>query len=195
MIKNKLIVIVLFLLPGFYVAQTDSVRIVPVTDSTEVVRASKKQVYGNARKATVMSAVLPGLGQAYNRKFWKIPIIYAGMGGCGYLFYVSNYNYKQVRKYLVAEYDGDPSTVNTSNYSGESLQELKSQYHKNRDFSALGVVIFYVLNIIDANVDAHLKTFDVSDDLSIHIDPWQTYRGSAGSGKMVTGLSIKLNFK
>lgn len=175
-------------------AQTDTTRIVQVGDSATV-KVNKKAVYGSARKATLMSAILPGLGQAYNRKYWKIPIIYAGMGGCGYLFYINNSQYQEVRKYLRAEYDEDSLTINTSDYTGDGLAAEKARLKKNRDFSALGVFIFYILNVIDANVDAHLKTFDVSDDLSMHIGPWQTVTRTAYGSKIVPGLSIKLNFK
>ena len=72
---------------------------------------------------------------------------------------------------------------------------LKLYYRKNRDFAVIGFSLIYLINIIDANVDAHLRTFDVSDDLSIHLDPWQsTYKTNSGY-RAATGLSVKLNFK
>jgi len=142
-----------------------------------------------------MSAILPGLGQAYNRKIWKIPIIYAGLGGLGYLFATSNKDYNFFRKNLIADNDDNPNTVNTTRYSSDQLQILKVGARKKRDTAAIGLLIVYILNIVDANVDAHLKTFDVSDDLSIQVEPWQTiYNAGYGLGT-ATGLSIKLNFK
>ncbi len=163
-------------------------------DSIRASKAARKKLYSRPRRAALLSAVLPGLGQAYNHKYWKIPVIYAGMGAFGYLFIANNKEYNYYRKNLVAVYDDDASTINTSGYSGEQLQLLKVQYRKNRDFGIIGMSLIYIFNIIDANVDGHLKTFDVSDDLSIHIDPWQaTYRNGLGV-QTVTGLSLKLNF-
>lgn len=143
-----------------------------------------------------MSAILPGLGQVYNKKYWKVPIIYAGLGGFGY-FFVSNHNqYKIYQKSLRAAADDDPSTVPDIYWMNASqLQVEKLRFKKYRDYCAVGLVAVYVLNIIDANVDAHLKTFDVSDDLSLSIDPWQEIYQSAYGLRTSTGISLKLNFK
>jgi len=150
-----------------------------------------------------MSAILPGLGQAYNSigqpfrktKYWKIPVIYGGLGGFGYMFVVNNDKYKSFRKNLRAENDDDPNTVNETRWNSDELQTQKITYRKRRDIAVVGIVVLYLLNIVDANVDAHLKTFDVSDDLSIRIEPWQdiytSYQGLRGSA----GISIKLDFK
>lgn len=142
-----------------------------------------------------MSAILPGLGQAYNKKYWKLPIIYAGLGGFTYMFITNNEQYKFYRKNLIALNDDDPNTDNTTRYSSDQLQVQKVAYRKNRDFAAIGIAVIYILNIIDANVDAHLKTFDVSDDLSIHVRPWQTIYSTGLGYKGAAGFSVKLNFK
>ena len=163
--------------------QTDTTTVEGVKD--------KKAVYSNARKATIMSAILPGLGQIYNKKYWKAPVIYAGMGALGYMFVTNNNQYNYYRQHLIAEYDEDPNTLNTSGYSGTQLQTQKVYYRRYRDFAAIGIGVLYVLNIIDANVDAHLKTFDVSDDLSVHLGPWQGWC----NGTSATGISVKINFK
>jgi hypothetical protein len=164
-------------------------------DSTERAKRNRKLIYSGPRKASIMSALLPGLGQIYNKKYWKLPIIYGGIGGFGYMFIANNNQYQTYRKQLVAEYDDNPDTRNTSGYSGEQLQTLKLQYKKYRDFGAMGLGIIYILNIIDANVDAHLKTFDVSDDLSIQIKPkYDIYSTSVGLTP-VAGLSFKLILK
>jgi hypothetical protein len=73
----------------------------------------KKVIYTEPRTASIMSAILPGLGQVYNRKYWKVPIIYAGLGGLGYLFYVNQTQYVEYRSNVRAYFDDDPSTVNT----------------------------------------------------------------------------------
>jgi len=177
-----------------YHAQSDTV--VLGKDTTTHTKEQKRSIYSNARKASIMSAILPGLGQAYNKKFWKIPIIYAGIGGFGYMFLSNNNQYNTYRSNVIAYNDDDPTTVPPlPEYSSDQSQTLKLQYRKYRDFAVIGFSIVYIIQIIDANVDAHLKTFDVGDDLSLHIDPWQnTYKTAAGY-KTATGISLKLNFK
>lgn len=123
------------------------------------------------RKATLFSAVLPGLGQAYNKKYWKIPIVYAGLGVS---IYFLQDNIRQINYFKQSyrnETDPDPNTINDSGYSETTLQELVSQHKRWRDFSYIGLVAVYLLNIIDASVDAHLFYFDVSQDLSMSVRP------------------------
>lgn len=175
-------------------SQNDS--IVLGNDTATQTKKQKKAIYSSARKASIMSAVIPGLGQAYNKKYWKIPIIYAGLAGFGYMFLSNNKQFNDYRANVIAYNDNDSTTVPPfPAYSSDQSQTLKLQYRKNRDFAVIGFSLIYLINIIDANVDAHLKTFDVSDDLSIHLDPWQsTFKTSSGY-KTATGLSIKLYFK
>jgi hypothetical protein len=164
-------------------------------DTVHLTKVQKKKIYSAPRRASIMSAILPGLGQAVNKKYWKIPIIYAGLGGFGYLFAVNNKEYNYYRKNLIAQNDNDSTTLNITRYTTSQLQEEKNFYKKNRDFTAIGMVLIYLFNIIDANVDAHLKTFDVGDNLTLQIDPWQNiYRASSGY-RSSTGLSLKLTFK
>ncbi len=140
-----------------------------------------------------MSALLPGLGQVYNKKYWKVPIIYAGIGGFGFMFYTNNIKYTYYRAALLYSVDHDGvAYADDRIYSTDQLLSLKQQRKKYRDFGIIGAGIFYLLNIVDANVDGHLATFDVSDDLSVNIDPWQTM---TANGSCATGLSLKLNFK
>ena len=160
----------LFLAPLLLWAQDDKSTV--ERDSIEKVRAMNRRIYAAPRRASIMSAVVPGLGQIYNRKYWKLPIIYGGLGAFGYLFMINNDEYQSYRRNLVAIYDGDPATVNKTPYSAEQLQSQKAYYKRFRDLSAIGMGVIYILNIIDANVDAHLRTFDVSDDLSLKIRPW-----------------------
>ncbi len=154
----------------------------PSGDSLEQRRELNKRIYGSPRKASIMSAILPGLGQAYNEKYWKIPVLYAGLGGFGYLFKVNNDEYNFYRKNLIAEYDDDPSTLNGTFLSGDQLQSQKTHYRRFRDLAVIGMGVLYILNIIDANVDAHLKTFDVTDDLSIAVSPWLPAAATGGAG-------------
>lgn len=149
-------------------------------DSVAQAAAKRKRIYSSPRKASIMSAILPGLGQAYNRKYWKVPVIYAGLGGLGYMFVANHQEYSFYRKHLIAENDENPATMNETIYSSEQLKEQKVYYKRYRDLAAIGVGLLYVINIIDANVDAHLRTFDVSDDLSLRISPWAPAVGTAG---------------
>ncbi len=124
-------------------------------------------------KAAFYSAILPGLGQAYNKKYWKIPLVYAALG-TGIYFYVDNnknYNrYRRAYKRRLAGFNDDEfQNIVTDN---DALIDAQEFYQRNRDLSLLLTVVAYVLNIVDANVDAHLLQFNVSDDLSVrpHID-------------------------
>lgn len=193
MIRTIIILTFLFLVSKT-IAQSDT--IVLGKDTTTLTKPEKKAIYSSARKASIMSAILPGLGQAYNKKYWKIPIIYAGLGGFGYMFLTNNKQFNLYRANVVAYNDDDSLTLPAMpEFSSEQSQVLKLYYRKNRDFAVIGFSLIYLINIIDANVDSHLKTFDVSDDLSIHLEPWQsTYKTNSGY-RTATGLSVKLNFK
>ncbi|MCC6370874.1 MAG: hypothetical protein IT236_07720 [Bacteroidia bacterium] len=162
-------------------------------DSIALAKANHKKIYSSPRRATIMSAILPGLGQVYNRKYWKVPIIYVGLGGFAYMFSFNNALYKDYKKDVIAYYDSDPATVAVHPYSGDALQTQKLYYRKYRDFAIIGMGVVYLINLIDANVDAHLKTFDVSDDLSLQLEPWMQPQNT-GFG-MATGVTLKLNFK
>jgi len=165
-------------------------------DSLALSKTNKKKVYSHARKATFMSTLLPGLGQAYNRKYWKIPIIYAGLGGFAYMFGVNNKEYTYYRTNLQAIYDNDPNTNNSTLYQDWQLKSLKDQYKKNRDLSLIGFFAIYALNIIDANVDGHLVTFDVSDDLSLRISPWAEWMpANFGYASSTAGIKLTLKLK
>jgi hypothetical protein len=90
--------------------------------------------------------------------------------------------------------NGGTAFIDGRNYTTTQLQTQKLYYRRFRDIGVIGVAVIYILNIVDANVDAHLKTFDVSDDLSIHVDPWQGFYQACGKTSRATGISIKLNF-
>jgi hypothetical protein len=151
-----------------------------------------------------MSACLPGLGQIYNRKWWKVPIVYAGLGGLGYLSYR---NFSEYRSYLHAyEFKtGDlPDGVTLSDYETElankyaegQLQTYKESYRRDFELYTILAAVWYGLNIVDAVVDGHLYTYDISDDLSINVDPYlrQTETLVPMPQYAQVGLSFKLNF-
>ena len=172
--------------------QNDSLRFAYKNDSMQSKRAVNKAIYGNARKATIMSACFPGLGQIYNRKYWKAPVIYVALGGIGYWGVTNQIKYKYYSTNLKAIHDEDANTINETLYSSDQLKNEKKYYQKYRDISIMLGALVYLVNIIDANVDAHLRTFDVSDDLSLQLNP---YSNLDYNNKLQAGLSLKLKFK
>ena len=189
-----LIIFLVLILNLHAYTQSDSSAV--AADSTSKAKEKRKQIYSSPRRASLLSAAFPGLGQAYNKKYWKLPVIYIGIGALSYIFYVNNSEYNEYRKALKYSLDnGGVGTVAGISYSTENLQLLKLGYKKSRDFAAIGIGIIYLLNIIDANVDAHLKTFDVSDDLSLLIKPWPLLNTDGGATTLAGGLTLKLNFK
>jgi hypothetical protein len=115
---------------------------------------------------TWSSVLIPGLGQALNHKYWKIPILYGGFIGLGNTYQKYQDRYQVYKSQLQAEYDDDPNTQNTSGLSKDALMYEKNKARYLRDYCAAGIGLLYLINIIDAHVDAHLFTYDVSDDLS-----------------------------
>ena len=129
-------------------------------------------------RAAFYSAVLPGLGQAYNKKYWKIPIVYGaiGTGLYAYIFNIDQYNrYRDAYKRRLVGftddefYDIDNSGViaGSPDVSDEALRDAQKFYQRNKDLSLLITIGLYALNIIDANVDAHLKQYNIDDDLTV----------------------------
>lgn len=129
----------------------------------------KKGVYPQAGKATLYSALLPGLGQAYNGEFWKIPIYYSLMLGSLHFLITNNKNYiryKWIHNMATAEnstYDG-PVSAETALY-------YRNVFRRYRDYSIVALAGFYLLQVIDANVFSYMQDFDLSDDISLNISP------------------------
>jgi|GEM_PF-762821 len=145
-------------------------------------------------RALLMSAVLPGAGQIYNKKYWKLPILYGGFTACGYFIYFNNSRYQKYHKALIKRVDGDSTTVDefTGVYTDDNLIDLKNYYRRNRDLTIIITSAVYVLNLLDAYVDAHLFYFNVNDDLSMHILP--EYRVD-NQFKSFAGMQITLTLR
>ena len=150
-------------------------------------------------KATIYSMILPGLGQGYNKKYWKIPIIYAGFGVFAYFISFNNKEYKEWREayiYALENPDGDVPPINDYyekyGYDTNILREQKEYYRRNRDLSYILAGLWYIINIVDAAVDAHLMTWNVDDDLSIRVEPefYQPVYGFKPGG----GIKLSLKF-
>lgn len=125
------------------------------------------------RKAAKYSAMLPGLGQYYNRKYWKIPILYAGGGLLFYFIRDNNQAYKRYRNALEIRRDTNNMELDqyVGIYNSTQLQTLRDGRRRDRDFTVILSVLAYIINILDAYVDAHLMEFDMSDDLTLKIQP------------------------
>ncbi len=153
---------------------------------TELPVEIQKPVH-SPKKATLYSAVLPGLGQAYNRKYWKIPLIYGGFGAFGYFIGWNNKNYVTSKKAYSDLSDSDPATQSYMGLkqivyydlnSASDVANLKKglissqdYFRRNRDLLVIVTAAFYGLNLIDASVDAHFYNFDISDDLTLEWKP------------------------
>ncbi|WP_333695949.1 DUF5683 domain-containing protein [Flavobacterium sp.] len=142
-------------------------------------------------KAAFYSAVLPGLGQAYNKKYWKIPIVYGGMAA-GYYFYNQNQkSYKEFRDIYKRRLEGFTDDKYFGIYSNAVLINAQRTFQRNRDISLLVILGVYALNILDANIDAHLIQFNVNDNLALKPDLNQNDINS----KYYVGLTLNYTFK
>jgi len=148
------------------------------------------------KKAAWFSAIIPGLGQIYNRKYWKLPIIYVGFGVFGYLgyYYKTNANHYK-SSYLVRQgYDPSKTDYFPEIKSPDVLYQNFSYNRRNFELTCIFGSLFYVLNIIDASVDAHLYKFDISEDLSLRIDPDVINYNYTSYNIPASGLKISLHF-
>ncbi len=151
-------------------------------------------------KAAFYSAILPGLGQAYNKKYWKIPIVYAAIG-TGVYFYIQNDNelnrYRDAYKRRLAGFtddefygtDANGNPLATPRVSEDGLLRAQRNFRRNKELSLLITIGLYALNIIDANVDAHLLQYNVDDNLAIK--PHFRYNEMENS----SDLGLTVNFK
>ena len=149
----------------------------------------------NPKIAIALSAVIPGAGQIYNRKAWKVPIIYAGLGASGYCVYhfakkMNDYKFEYRYRMQGKTELLDPRFADKDD---ETVLSMKKYHQRNMEISIAATTVVYVLNLIDAIVDAHLFYFDISDDLSmrwsptIQPDPFGRYNGG--------GVSVTFSFK
>lgn len=179
--KSIIFVMLVFVSCNLYGQKLD----IDTTQITEI-PVDSVQVH-SPKKATIYSAILPGLGQAYNKKYWKIPLIYAGFGTIGYFIGWNNGFYSTYKQAYSDFTDDDPATDSyleldaTQYYDLENptdslnfksgLSKQSDYYRRNRDLLIISMIGFYGLNIIDASVDAHLFDFDISEDLTLNWQP------------------------
>lgn len=148
----------------------------------------------NPNIAIKRSAILPGWGQATNKKYWKIPIVYGFLGTTGYLFFRNLKQYNEAKAAYILATDLDPSNDNQIKEpyfavkdQPQRIRSFRNSVRQNIDYSVLFFILFWGLNVADAAVDAHLKTFDVNEDLSLQLRPG--YSPMANT----SGVSLVLN--
>ena len=154
------LVFLLLVLPAFCQAQQET---------PDTVSAVNKR----ANRAALMSAILPGSGQFYNKSYWKIPLLYAGAGTLIYFIGENNSEYETYKQAYSFRLDNDSTTNDTEfgNLNDEDIKVRMDFYRRNRDFCYVMLGVLYVLNVVDAYVDAHLKDFDIIDNLSLETRP------------------------
>ena len=150
----------------------------------------------NPTKATIYSAVLPGLGQIYNRKWWKVPIIYAGFGVMTYFIVTNTDEYLNYRCAYIEKLNGNTNgnyADLVARYSEEELLSASEYYRRNMELSILITAVWYILNIIDATVDAHLYTYDINENLSLKVSPG-LLPPATNSFQIQPGIKLSLKF-
>lgn len=194
-------------------ALVDSARIVTVSDSllqASIESSSKQERFvPDPIRSMWLGLVFPGGGQIYNRKYWKLPIIYGGFLGC---VYALTWNSQMLHDYSQAYLDIMDTDPNTKSYekmlpigydiSGREerfktiFKNKKNFFRRNRDLSIFAFAGVYLLAVIDAYVDGELSTFDISDDLSLHIEPTiiQTTSAKTLGREMVPGVRFTLSY-
>lgn len=174
----------------------DSAGVTALTKKTRVKRDWAKWK-PNPKRAMWLAIVLPGAGQIYNRKYWKLPIVYGGFLGCAYAMRWNNQMYMDYSQAYLDIMDDDPNTksytqflhlgteitpANEERYK-QIFKSRKDKYRRWRDLSFFVMLGIYALSIVDAYVDASLSQFDISDDLSLRLEPAVI----SGSAKTMTG--------
>lgn len=177
----------------------DSAAAPPESAAEEPPRRAEREIAISSGKALLYSAIIPGGGQFYNRKYWKIPIVYGGFVALGIAIDFNQKYYSEFVRELNYRGDGDPLTV--PKYDEEIIPssriiEARDYYRRYRDMCIIGVGVLYGLNIVDAYVDAELSNFDISEDLTMRVSPAMQFDPSfaaVGAGA-APGFSITLAF-
>ena len=154
-------------------------------------------------KATTLSLICPGAGQIYNKSYWRVPIVVGGFASTIYCIDWNNRGYQRFKKAyrLRADYDQNPSLYPNGSadefkgrYAASFLKNLRNSYRRNRDLCIILTAGLYILQAIDAHVDAHLRDYDVSDDLSVNVTPMVSYNPSVGDSSVAVGMNVAFNF-
>ena len=149
----------------------------------------------NPGRSTIYSILLPGLGQAYNGEYWKIPIYWGTLVGAGHYLMLNNTNYRRYKR--IHNEATNPEIPYEGSISGETALYYRNVFRRYRDYSIVALAGFYLLQVIDANVFAYMQDFDMGDDISMSVGPSLITTDSYAMGSPQTpamGLSIGLKF-
>jgi hypothetical protein len=149
-----------------------------------------RENYPDPAKAGLLSLAIPGAGQVYNGRWWKLPFVYGAIGGMVYLIRFNDGIYQRMQTAYQAKLRDEPHEFEGTRLdNARALRSLRDSYDKNRQLSYFGLGLVYVLNGVEAFVDAHLKNFDISDDLSLRLRP-VFIPAAPGQGAPVMGLGL-----
>ncbi|MBR5334819.1 MAG: hypothetical protein IKV23_00935 [Bacteroidaceae bacterium] len=182
-------------------------------DSNSRVAQKRKSTQENTRfvpdpeKATWLGVVFPGAGQIYNRKYWKLPIVYGGFIGCLYAYNWNSQMYSDYRQAYLDIMDADPNTDSfkdffrpgydfdkNSEYLKNVFKKRKDRYRRWRDLSVFAFIGVYALSVIDAYIDAQLANFDIGDDINITVTPTTLNSSGTTIADGYYGLNLNINF-
>jgi hypothetical protein len=178
----------LILLLGF-----TSLQLNAQSDTTKV---DPNFIEHSPKKASLLSAILPGAGQVYNKKYWKVPLVYGAIGASLYFALDQKKQFEEFKDAYLYRVDDDPNTNDdkyTGIYTDQNLLTLIENRRRNRDLMFVLTGFSYMLNIVDAAVDAHLYYFDVSDDLQASFRPKLLY--NPYNQHYTTGVQLNIKFK
>lgn len=199
----------------FFICFNLEAQVINVPKDSLKISVSKQKKVLSPKKASIYAALFPGLGQVYNGKYWKLPIVYGGYVGLIYVLGWNNNNYNDyfdayqtISKYQtvsqMSESDKDylndmfkipywDMNANPSHFDSfkSQLKSGKDYYRRNRDLSVIAIAALHVLSIIDASVDANLADFDINENLSMRVEPMPFY---VGKGNQVFGINVAFNF-
>lgn len=147
----------------------------------------------SVKKATTLAMICPGAGQLYNKSYWKVPIVVGAFATMGYVIDWNARGYKRYRTAYNQVVNGQPDEFE-GRYSADYLKNMKDNFRRNRDLCIILTGALYLLNIVDAHVDAHLKDYDISDDLSVRLEPTVFQNYASRNGYYGVGMSLKVTF-
>jgi hypothetical protein len=152
--------------------------------------------YPNPKKAAILGLAVPGGGQIYNKRWWKLPIVYGAVIGMGFTVDYNQSRYRRLRTALNQKRNGEAHEFEGTNIDSESsLKSLRDEFDKNTQIAYVGMFLVYALQAMEAFVDAHLKGFDVDEDISLKIRPEAGYIPALGTSTIGIGVSIPLYSK
>ncbi len=185
MIKFHVIFLFLFISSSLFAQRNEKIKKINLPSDTLITPSDSIKKH-SPKKATLYSAIIPGLGQVYNRKYWKVPIIYVGMGTAAFFALNENSDFTRYKNAYILRQNGEEDEFFTQ--SDQWILSNMEISRRNRDLMIIATTAVYVLNIVDAAVDAHLFYFDVSDDLAIQ---WQPVLFSSKGFSAGFSLAIK----